>query len=52
VAQPLNRWDPNLYMRRAAFVSAGGRDLIELLDPRAGEPPSDDETCRAARVMI
>jgi trans-aconitate methyltransferase len=37
VGEPLNRWDPDLYARRAAFVSAGGRDLIDLLDPRAGE---------------
>jgi trans-aconitate methyltransferase len=37
VSEPLNRWDPALYSGRAAFVTTGGRDLVELLAPRAGE---------------
>jgi trans-aconitate methyltransferase len=35
--EPLNRWDPGLYNQRAAFVTAAGNDLVELLAPRAGE---------------
>jgi trans-aconitate methyltransferase len=37
VSEPLNRWDPLLYNDRAAFVTAAGHDLVELLAPRAGE---------------
>lgn len=35
--QPANRWDPALYDRRAAFVSQAASDLIDWLEPRAGE---------------
>jgi len=31
------RWDPRLYAERAAFVTAAGHDLVDLLAPRAGE---------------
>jgi trans-aconitate methyltransferase len=37
LAEPLNRWDPRLYDERAAFVTAAGYELVELLDPRPGE---------------
>jgi trans-aconitate methyltransferase len=37
VSEPLNRWDPRLYNERAAFVTNAGHDLVDLLDPRAGE---------------
>jgi trans-aconitate methyltransferase len=37
VGDPLNRWDPTLYNQRAAFVTAAGSELVELLAPRAGE---------------
>ncbi|HVZ74259.1 MAG TPA: methyltransferase domain-containing protein [Polyangia bacterium] len=37
MSEPLNRWDPGLYAGRAAFVTAAGQDLVELLAPRAGE---------------
>ena len=37
VSEPLNRWDPRLYAERAAFVTAAGHDLVDLLDPRPGE---------------
>jgi len=33
----MNRWDPDLYNQRAAFVTAAGSELVELLAPRAGE---------------
>ena len=36
-ASPANRWDPALYDRRAAFVSQAASDLIDWLEPRAGE---------------
>ena len=34
---PTHRWDPALYDRRAAFVSQAASDLIDWLEPRAGE---------------
>jgi trans-aconitate methyltransferase len=37
VSEPLNRWNPDLYSASAGFVTAGGRDLVDLLAPRAGE---------------
>jgi trans-aconitate methyltransferase len=33
----MNRWDPGLYNQSAAFVTAAGNDLVELLAPREGE---------------
>jgi len=36
-SEPLNRWDPGLYNQRAAFVTAAGNDLVDMLAPRAGE---------------
>jgi trans-aconitate methyltransferase len=33
----VNRWDPNLYNQSAAFVTAAGNDLVDLLAPRADE---------------
>jgi len=35
--QPANCWDPALYDRRAAFVSQAASDLVDWLEPRAGE---------------
>ena len=37
MSEPPNRWDPRLYDERAAFVTAAGHDLVDLLAPRAGE---------------
>ncbi len=37
MSEPLNRWDPQLYNERAAFVTTAGHDLVELLAPRADE---------------
>ncbi len=34
---PPNRWDARLYDDRAAFVTAAGHELVDLLDPRAGD---------------
>jgi trans-aconitate methyltransferase len=36
-SEPLNRWDPGLYNQRAAFVTAAGNDLVEMLALQAGE---------------